>query len=70
MFEEFNEVLSLANNAIEFVNNIKKITEKPKDKKLDGYSVQIGSSGDYAKLGAPAIPSKSTVLVKILSYPQ
>lgn len=36
MFDEFNEVLSLANNAIEFVNNIKKITEKSKDKKLDG----------------------------------
>ena len=48
MFDEFNEVLNLANNAIEFVNNIRKVKEKSKEK-LDSYSAQIGSSGDYAQ---------------------
>ena len=61
MFDEFNEVLNLANNDIEFVNNIKKVTEKSKEKKLDSdyaqigssrNSAQIGSSGDYAQIGS------------------
>ena len=81
MFDEFNEVLSLANNTIEFVNYIKKIMEKSKDKKLDGdsakigssgYSAKIGSSGDYAKINCTgknsiisAIGICSTVVTKI-----
>ena len=67
MFDEFNEVLSLANNTIEFVNYIKKIMEKSKDKKLDGdsakigssgYSAKIGSSGDYAQIGSSGYSAK------------
>ena len=58
MFDEFNEVLSLANNAIEFVNNIKKITKKPKDKKLDDNSAKIGSSGNSAKIGSSGYSAK------------
>ncbi len=48
MFEEFNVVLNLANNAIEFIDNIKKITDKNNEKDY----AKIGSSGDYAKIGS------------------
>lgn len=50
MFEDFNEVLNLANNAVEFIDNIKKITDKTKNKEKD--YAQIGSSGNSARIGS------------------